>query len=445
VLFGGPNADQGNAIAVDSSGNAYVGGQAASSGIAMASPLNIQATPCSSGNVSNCSSAFTGGTYGGGASDGVLLKFNSAGTIVFSTYLGGSGADIVKGLALDSSGNIYVTGSSTSFGASPINAAANFPTTNSGFNGTGTASNTMATNTSGTNAFVTKINASLTTVAYSDTFGAGSESGNGIALDNNGLAYIAGQNSNVFSPTYLQLGATADSTGHVATLPAGTANDANGLCPYTPPTLGVTSATAAACNNVMAAGDLEGFVIALAANGNTLSYINYFEYPSFRSPPETTLTGVALDSSGNAYVVGSDAAVTGVIFLARLNPAGTAGSVPTPGSVEFEADLTGGGFPLDAQGTGIALNIIGAARTAFLSGVTGATATLGGTPTFFYDSGGFPNGSSVLPLQPDLLNGPKTSTFSSTETVGSSRQTGNMSAAAIAAVTFYDLLASRMP
>jgi len=50
--------------------------------------------------------------YGGGNQDGFIAKLNSAGTaLIFSTYLGGRGnQDLVRSIALDNSGNLYVIG-----------------------------------------------------------------------------------------------------------------------------------------------------------------------------------------------------------------------------------------------------------------------------------------------------------------------------------------------
>src|SRR5712692_1977497 len=88
-------------MAVDSSGNAYVTGYTISS--------NFPSTADSFQTI-----------FGGGA-DAFVSKLNSGGSaLVFSTYLGGSSNDFSQGIAVDSSGNAYVTGYTFSF---------NFPTT----------------------------------------------------------------------------------------------------------------------------------------------------------------------------------------------------------------------------------------------------------------------------------------------------------------------------
>ena len=50
----------------------------------------------------------------GGGGDGYLAKFAPNGKAIFITYIGGSGGDLPHGPALDSSGRIFVTGSTTS-------------------------------------------------------------------------------------------------------------------------------------------------------------------------------------------------------------------------------------------------------------------------------------------------------------------------------------------
>ena len=81
--------------------------------------------------------------YGGGGSgfpeDAFVTKLNATGTaVVYSTYLGGSSVDAGYGIAVDSSGNAYVTGAT---------ASTNFPTTANAF---------PAALGGGSDAFVTK-------------------------------------------------------------------------------------------------------------------------------------------------------------------------------------------------------------------------------------------------------------------------------------------------
>ena len=103
TYLGGGGDDQGNGIAVDGQGNAYVTGSTNS--IPPASPFQ--------------------GTFGGGNSDAFVSKLNQNGSaLVFSTYLGGGGNDVGLGITVDGESSAYVTG---------LTSSANFPTTPGAF------------------------------------------------------------------------------------------------------------------------------------------------------------------------------------------------------------------------------------------------------------------------------------------------------------------------
>jgi hypothetical protein len=174
TYLGGSTWESGNAIAVDTSGSAYVVGTSQSVNFPSATPGSAQA-------------AF------GGVEDAFVVKFNPAGSaLVYSTYLGGADDDIGLGIAVDSTGATYVTGETFS---------ANFPLSvaplplQSTFN----ASN---------NAFMTKLSPTGT-LAYSTYLGGstngsgagtGSDIGKVIAVDGAGLAYLAGDTSSTDFP-----------------------------------------------------------------------------------------------------------------------------------------------------------------------------------------------------------------------------------------------------
>src|SRR5262249_41248329 len=92
--FVGGNADDvGRGIAIDVSGNAYVVGQTFSADF-----------PTTAGAFQTVYGGDTSSLYG----DGLAFKLNSSGNaLVYSTYMGGSGADQLSGAAVDSSGNLY--------------------------------------------------------------------------------------------------------------------------------------------------------------------------------------------------------------------------------------------------------------------------------------------------------------------------------------------------
>ncbi len=102
TYLGGSDTDLGSGIAVDSSGNAYVVGRTMSTNFPIKDPIQAN--------------------YGGGAYygwDAFVAEIHASGALVYSTYLGGIYTDIGFGIAVDSSGNTYVTGETGSY---------NFPT-----------------------------------------------------------------------------------------------------------------------------------------------------------------------------------------------------------------------------------------------------------------------------------------------------------------------------
>jgi hypothetical protein len=118
-------------------------------------------------------------------SDAFVTKLNASGSrLAYSTFLGGTSDDFGEGIAVDGSGRAYVTGSTSS---------SDFPTTTEAFD---TSFN------DGGDAFVTKLNASGSALAYS-TFlgGTGGDEGLGIAVDGSGRAHVTGQTRSANYPT----------------------------------------------------------------------------------------------------------------------------------------------------------------------------------------------------------------------------------------------------
>jgi hypothetical protein len=147
-------------VAIDPGGDAYVTGVAAG---------GFPTTP----------GAYQTG-YSGGSGDVFVAKLNSMGSaLVYSTYLGGSGFDESDGIALDSAGDAYITGSTRS---------GDFPTTpgayQPGYGG----------------AFVAKLNPAGSRLVYSTYLG-GNDGGLGIAVDPAGDAYITGVTLGAFPTT----------------------------------------------------------------------------------------------------------------------------------------------------------------------------------------------------------------------------------------------------
>jgi hypothetical protein len=253
TYFGGTSDDAGNGIAVDASGNAYLTGKTTSS--------NFPTTPGALDTASHF-----------GDIDAFVAKLNAAGTgLIYATYLGGSQKDYANGIAIDSSGNAYVTGYTLS---------SDFPTTSGSYQPTG------GFHFSG---FVAKLNASGSALIYSTYLPV--TSAEAIAIDPSGNAYITGAINEDF-PLF------------VATPGAFQVNQA---------------------------GVRDAFIIKLNPAGSAAIYASYLGGRS-----DDWANSLAVDEAGNAYVAGSTLSgdfplihpIQGKIgggedaFVAKISPAG---------------------------------------------------------------------------------------------------------------------------
>jgi hypothetical protein len=254
TVIPGSGNDSGLAVAADAAGNAYVTGYTSSSDFLTASPLQAQSA---------------------GGKDVFVSKVNAAGTaLVYSTYIGGSGDDQAQGIAVDSSGNVYVAGW-TSSGDFPTHAPL------------------QASLLGIRNAFALKLNAAGSALVYSTYLGgSASDQANGIAIDSTGAAYLTGSTSSTNFPV-----------------------------------------VSALHGSLAASGATNAFITKINAAGTALAYSTYLGGSQSDSG-----AAIAVDASGNAVITGSatspDFPVAGAVqasyagsgdaFIAKLNAAGSA-------------------------------------------------------------------------------------------------------------------------
>lgn len=314
--------DKGNAIAVDSAGNAYIAGTTGSMDFPT-TPGVYQPTKSGSPSLNL----------------GFVTKLNPTGTaIIYSTYLGGSRTassstcgitgDSANGIAVDAAGNAYITGQAHTL---------DFPTTTGAFQ-------TAGANICGS-PFVTKLNPDGTALVYStylDATGAATirDSGNAIAIDSPGNAYVTGSTESATFPTTSGAYQTVNHTvGNLLGIPTGTVfvSELNptGTSLVFSTFLGGSIGEAAhaialdASGNIYVAGGTEsddfpttpgsfepvqgeiyeqegigtGFVTKLHAGGSTLAYSTFLGGSSISNG--STVNSIAIDSSGHAYAAGT--------------------------------------------------------------------------------------------------------------------------------------------
>jgi hypothetical protein len=358
TFLGGVTFDYAKDIAVDADGNVFVTGHTGSNDF----PTTTVAYDK---------------TWNGGNNDIFVTKLNAAGTeLVYSTYIGGTSDDRGYGIALDSDGHAYVTGTTSS---------SDFPVTvgvcyDSSFNGV-------------RDAFVTKIGDFGNLLNYSTFLGGTDvEDGYAIAVDSGGNAYVTGHTSStnfpatggVFDPTHnggkdvfvskinyagtalsysTFLGWSADEDGRgIAVDEAGCAYITGKTESTFFPIIGTSFDT-----SYNLGGDM--FVSKLNSIGSGLHYSTFLGGSS-----EDYGNDIALDSSGNAYVVGTSYSMdyptagsrydnshngTRDIVVTKLNKAGTA--------LSYSTFLGGSGSD---WGEGIAVDLYG---NAYVTGYTFST------------------------------------------------------------------------
>ena len=317
TFIGGSSNDQGLAIAVNSSGNAFVTGFTGSTN------FPTQKDPLTTPPVSTVYRP----TYQGGSTDAFVTKLNSTGTgLVFSTYAGGSGADQGWGIAVHSSGDVYVTGDTTS---------TNLPVTPAPFR-------LQATSGGGMDAFFLRLDRFAAAAAYMTYIGgSGSDSARAITIDSNRNVYLTGGTTSTNFPT-----------------PVGTSFD------------------------ISQNGGEDAFATKLTYGGSmTVSGVSYdtyaYGYSTYLGGSGTDRgLGITVDGTTRAYLTGLTSSTTGFpttagafatsygggandAFVTKLNPGGA--------TLAYSTYLGGSG---DDRGQGIALD---SATDAHIAGRTSSS------------------------------------------------------------------------
>jgi hypothetical protein len=350
TFLGGAGTDEAFGLALDATGNVYVGGYSTATWGAPLQP-------------------FSGGV------DAFVAKLDSSGNLLWNTFLGGSGVDEIYGLAADATGNIFVTGYSTATWGSPVLA----------FGG-------------GTATLVAKLD-STGTVIWNTFLGGGFSFGRAVAVDAMGNVYLTGHsggswgspirafiggpfdafaakldfNGNLIWNTFLGGGGAdygnsvaADMSGNIIVGGNSETGWGSPLQPYAGGIAGFIAkldATGTLTWNTFLGGGGNDSVEALALDGGANIYISGNSASTWGSPinahtalgedalaakldssgtliwntfvggSATTAEGVAVDGSGNVYLSGfanedwgsPSRAFSGIIdaFAAKLDPSGT--------------------------------------------------------------------------------------------------------------------------
>ena len=301
TYFGGSGSEAGNGITVDASGSAYVAGA-----------TNSIDLPMVGGSFQTA--------YGGGNSDAFIAKLSPDATSrVYASYLGGGDADSAASVAIDAAGQAFVTGTTLS---------TNFPT----------VAALQSSLTGARNAFVSKVSADGSAMAFSTYLGGtGADQGYALALDGAGNVYVTGSTTSRDFPTVAPAqsasgGGTdvfvsevkSDGSALVySTYLGGSGTDSpNGIAVDSAGNAYVVGATTSpnfpAINPMESANSSspnEAFVAQVAAGGAAFNFSSYLG-----GSGTDTANGVAVDTAGNAYIIGTTSSIDFPVTVGSLQP-----------------------------------------------------------------------------------------------------------------------------
>ncbi|HZQ68697.1 MAG TPA: SBBP repeat-containing protein [Terriglobales bacterium] len=355
TYIGGTGEDQATSVAVDSSGNAYITGEAG-----------------------DATFPHSAGTFAGGGHDAYVFKLNASGTAqLYSTLFGGSGDESGNGIAIDSSGNAYVTGGTGS---------ADFPVTAGVF---------QSTLNGPLNAFVAKLNSSGA-ISYATYLGGSSnDAGVGITIDSSFNTYVTGEADSSDFPTLnafqsvfggnadafvTELNPTATALVYSTYLGGSGVDNATGIAlsggkvyitGNTIPSGATAFPTTAGVFQTTAGGGTDAFVckVDTTQTGNaSLSYSTLLG-----GSGDENAYAIAVDGSGNAHVTGST--TSGDFPTASASQGSLSGTQDafvtkfdaTASSLSFSTYLGGTNSEI---GVGIALD---GSNNIYVTGQTGST------------------------------------------------------------------------
>ena len=328
TYLGGTGSDTPVGIKVDGSGDPFVAGTTTSTDFPFSANA-YQTAPLAG-------SAGTSHVF-------VTELLNDASTLLYSSYLSGNGTDVASGMTIDSSGNLYVTGTTTSTNVGGTGGSSNvqFPASSLPevlpFQNTPRASIQF---------FVTKVTTKqpkIASIAYSTYFGGANFDtpqpvavGGGIAVDNNGIIYFTGTTNFIF-------------TGGSSNTDFPILNPYQPCLDQAPPT---TIVNPPSCSNTTNTANSDAFVAKLNPNVNQGEQLIWSTYVGGTGTDSGT--GVALDpGAANVYVVGttnSTDIATNITTLntsaafqrcldTPVNPASTVTTCPSPsGTAPFPND-----------------------------------------------------------------------------------------------------------
>lgn len=313
TFLGGAGDDTCNGVATDASGNAYVTGSTTSLNFPIAGPFQVNK---------------------GGGSDAFVSKINSTGTLlVYSTYIGGNGDDVGNGIAVDTTGSVYITGSTASTDFPTISPTIlPIQTANGGPPGT-------------TDAFVTKFNVFGSSLIFSTYLGGTmNEVGKRVRIDSRNAIYVTGT-------THLTAGALA-SQNDFPVAPKATPNNpsANTLQPshsgnedafltkFNPTGTPLVYSTFVGSGTHVFTTD-NGSRQVTDINGSNFLY-NFLRAGPITAGSEAGNAVTITTSSAHGLAVGDRVAVSGVV-PAGYNGTFTVTATPTPLTFQYTNTVAG--------------------------------------------------------------------------------------------------------